>query len=432
MGSVIGFAGLSHLGIISSIATAARGFDVIAYDTNAELTAALQTGRLPVHEPGLPELLAENAGRMTFTASADDLGRCAVVVLSIDIPTNAENQSDLSALDRLADSVVGELAPGAVLVILSQVRPGYTRSLARRLAPALSARGARLHYQVETLIFGRAVERALYPERYIVGCADPRQPLPPAYQQVLEAFGCPILPMRYESAELTKIAINIFLTASVASANTLAEVCEKIGADWGEVIPALRLDKRIGQFSYLSAGLGLSGGNLERDLATVQGLAAEHGTDARVIDAYLANSEYRRDWVLRTLYGRLGGGRPVVAVWGVAYKPHTHSTKNSPSLALIRSLPGVAVQAYDPQASLAGPDVVQRATPLEACDGADALAVMTPWPELAHVDLAEVRGRMRGKVVVDPHGCLDGARAAALGFSYFKLGFPAQERSDAA
>jgi UDPglucose 6-dehydrogenase len=436
MGGLIGFVGLSHLGVVSSIAAASRGFDVLAYAPDPELVAALNQGRLPVHEPGLPELLQANAGRLNFTATPQALKACAVVVFAIDIPTNAENQSDLAALDRLIDAVIGNLAPGAVLVVLSQVRPGYTRALAGRLDPALSGKGIQLYYQVETLVFGRAVERALHPERFIVGCSDPRRPLSPTYQELLAAFGCPVLPMRYESAELAKIAINIFLTASVTAANTLAEVCEKIGADWAEIVPALQLDKRIGPHAYLSPGLGLAGGNLERDLATIQGMAAEHGTDARVVEAYLANSHYRRDWVLRTLSTGLGvgGRRPTVAVWGLAYKPNTHSAKNSPALTLIQSVPGVTVRAYDPQVTLVAPEGVdfrQEATALAACTQADALAIMTPWPEFAQVDLTNVLDVMRGRLLVDPYGCLPGDRAADLGFSYYKLGRPAQERNAA-
>jgi UDPglucose 6-dehydrogenase len=271
----------------------------------------------------------------------------------------------------------------------------------------------------------------------MVGCRQPRQPLPAAYLGMLEAFRCPILPMRYESAELAKIAINIFLTASVTATNTLAEICEKIGADWAEIVPALRLDRRIGPSAYLGPGLGLAGGNLERDLATAQGLAAEHGTDARLIDAFVANSVYRRDWVLRTLRTQLGAtsGRPVVAVWGLAYKPNTHSVKNSPAVALIGALPDLVVQAYDPQAALPAPGLAHcrpAATPLEACAGADALVVMTPWPEFAETDLAGVRAALRGRLLIDPFGCLDGGRAAGLGFSYFKLGDSAQGRSEAA
>src|SRR5262249_28035441 len=174
--------------------------------------------------------------------------------------------SCLVPLDQLVDRVIGPVWRGAVLVILSQVQPGYTRALRQRLDDVLGCKEISLYYQVETLVFGRAVERALKPERFMVGCGDPARPLPASYQELLAAFGCPILPMCYESAELSKIAINVFLTASVTATNTLAEICEHIGADWAEIVPALRLDKRIGPFAYLSPGLGLAGGNLERDL----------------------------------------------------------------------------------------------------------------------------------------------------------------------
>src|SRR5208282_3885562 len=133
-----------------------------------------------------------------------------------------------------------------------QVPPGFTRGVAR-------VPHERLIYQVETLIFGRAVERALHPERFIVGCADPARPLPPAFAAFLASFGCPILPMRYESAELCKISINFFLVASISAANSLAELSEHIGAEWSEIMPALRLDKRIGPHAYIAPGLGIAG-----------------------------------------------------------------------------------------------------------------------------------------------------------------------------
>src|SRR6202034_2638396 len=156
--------------------------------------------------------------------------------------------SDLVPIRALIDRVAANLRDDAILVILCQVPPGFTRTLA-------GIPKERLIYQVETLIFGRAVERAMHPERFIVGGADPARDLPPRYREVLEAFGCPILPMRYESAELAKIAINFCLVASLSAANTLAEICERIGADWAEIVPALRLDKRVGPHGYLTPGL---------------------------------------------------------------------------------------------------------------------------------------------------------------------------------
>ena len=437
MGRLIGFAGMSHLGLVSSTATAAKGFNIVAYDARTELVQRLHVGQLPVHEPELDELLRRNAHCMTFTNEAAHLSACEVVILSMDVPTNQDNQSDLSALDHLADAVVRNLADDSVLVVLSQVRPGYTRQLAGRLEPILAEKRIQLYYQVETLIFGRAVERALYPERYMVGCADPEQPLPPAFHHLLAAFKCPILPMRYESAELAKIAINIFLTASVTATNTLANLCEKIGANWGEIAPALKLDKRIGPHAYLSPGLGLSGGNLERDLVTVQSLAGEHGADARLIDAYTGNSQYRRDWALRILHTALSGkpGMPVVGVWGLAYKQDTHSVKNSPSLALLSSLAGMQVQAYDPQVKLDSiPSVQFRQVPsaLDACANADALVVMTPWSEFPAIDLNAVAGKLRRPIIIDPFGCLNAAQAKQLGLSYFKLGFSTGESASRA
>src|SRR4029079_1307298 len=135
------------------------------------------------------------------------------------------------------------------------------------------------------------------------------------------AFGCPILSMGYESAELTKIAINACLVSSISVANTLAELCENIGADWSEIAPALKLDRRIGQYSYLAPGLGIAGGNLERDLATVERFAAKHHTDAGVVRAWVTTSRHRRDWAAQTIRRVLLDANPkaTLAVWGLAY-----------------------------------------------------------------------------------------------------------------
>jgi UDPglucose 6-dehydrogenase len=426
---MIGFAGLSHLGIVSSIATASKGFAVVGYDPDAALCQDLERGRLPVREPDLPELLAAGRDRIGFTADPAQLARCRVIYLSQDVPTAGDNRSNLSALEPLLDQVARHAAPGATLVLLSQVPPGFTRRWADRLAAEYADRRLTLFYQVETLIFGRAVERATRPERFIVGCADPGAPLPAPYHDLLEAFGCPVLPMRYESAELTKIAINCCLVSMVTVANTLGAVCEAIGADWSEIVPALKLDRRIGPHAYLSPGLGLAGGNLERDLVTVKGLAAAWGTEAGVVDAWLANSRHRADWVFRTLQQHVLSRRPdpTIALWGLAYKPDTHSTKNSPALALLDHLRDFTVHAYDPQVRLAPasyPRVVQADSALAACRGADALAILTPWQEFTTFTAAQLGPLLRGRVLIDPLGVLSPHDCARHGFAYFRLGAP--------
>lgn len=413
---MIGFAGLSHLGIVSSVAAAAKGLQVVAFDPDAALCAALDRSEVPILEPGLERLLSEHRNRIRFTADRAALAGCDVVLLSIDTPTDAENSSDLTPLDRLLAEVSTVAGPDATLVVLSQVPPGFTRS---RGLP---------YCQVETLIFGRAVERALNPERIILGCLEPAAPLPAAYADYLRRFECPVLRMRCESAELTKIAINMFLVSSVTTTNTLAELCEATGAEWSEIAPALRLDRRIGPHAYLTPGLGLSGGNLERDLATVQGLAAAHGTDAQIVDAWLGNSARRREWVLRCLR-REDLVRPdvAIAVWGIAYKADTASTKNSPVLPLIDALSGARLSAYDPAVTLDAarfPQVRSASSALAAATGADVLVVMTPWREFSEADLGAVAQAMKGRVLVDPFGAIDAERASQLGFVHHRLGSP--------
>lgn len=424
----IAYAGMTHLGLCSGIAAASKGFDTTCFDPDPARIESLTSGHLPVVEPGLPELLRDHRDRIEFTADPARLSNCDVVYAAPDIPTDDRGQSDLGPLVGLLELVSPSLHREATLVILSQVPPGFTR---QRLRKELS-----LYYQVETLVFGRAVERATEPERFIVGCADPAAPLPQAYRSFLEAFGCPILPMRLESAELAKISINMCLVASVSIANTLAELCERIEADWSEIAPALKLDRRIGAHAYLTPGLGLAGGNLERDLATVIGLAAETGSEVGTIGAFIQNSRHRRDWVLRTLHNELLTTSPdaVIGILGLAYKENTHSTKNSPSFALIQHLTPWRLKAYDPVVPATAaphPQAEAASDALAAAQGADALAIMTPWPAFRELRPADIKAAMRGKLVVDPYRVLIGRDVAAAGLDYVTLGVPPLRASEA-
>jgi UDPglucose 6-dehydrogenase len=416
---VIAFAGLTHLGLVSAVGAASKGFRVVGYDADETRVREIAAGRMPVVEPDLDDLARACAPRLSYTARLADLGACDIVYISSDVPTNDRGESELSAISGLISDVMPALGPHALLVVLCQVPPGFTRGL-----PLSSER---LFYQVETLVFGRAVERATKPERFIVGCADPARPLPAAYAALLGAFGCPLLPMRYESAELAKIAINCCLVASVSVANTLAELSERIGADWSEIAPALRLDRRIGAYSYLAPGLGIAGGNLERDLATVLRLSEATGSEASVIASFVRNSHHRKDWALRLVHREVLARKPdaTFAVLGLAYKENTHSTKNSPSLSLIENLKPWPVRVYDPvvPASVAPhPAVTAAASALEAARGSDVLLIMTPWPEFRTLLASDLAAAMAGKTVIDPFRVLDPAAVRAAGLTHFTLG----------
>jgi UDPglucose 6-dehydrogenase len=416
----IGFVGMTHLGLLSAAAAAAKGFDTVAADPDESRVAALRRGDLPVSEPGLAELLATHGARLRFESDPAAIADCDLVYVAPDVPVQADGTSDPAPVDLLLAWARNAVKPSCILVVLSQVPPGFTR---RRLAP-----GSALFYQVETLIFGRAVERALHPERFIVGCADPAAPLPPALAAFLAAFSCPILPMRFESAELAKISINLLLVAQLSITNTIAEICEGVGAVWNEIAPALRLDQRIGQHAYLGAGLGIGGGNLLRDVATARRLAAETGGDDAVLRGFETNSRHRRDWALRALSRALAGTlQPRVAILGLAYKQDTAETLNSPGLALAEALGDATLRLHDPVVDASAYSALGSAVgePLAACEGCDAVAIMTPWSVYRALDPAVLAASMRGKILLDPYGMLDGAACAAAGLARHTLGSPA-------
>jgi len=404
----VAFCGMTHLGLVSAAAAADLGVPTLAFDPDAALIARIKAGELPVHEPGL------SAAQLRLTAAPSDLAACDVVYIAPDVPTSDDRQSDIAPLTRLIDAVLPHVRRDATIVVLSQVPPGFTRKLWQR--------DPRFFYQVETLVFGQAVERARKPERIIIGCADPAQKLPTAYQAFLTTFDCPLLPMRFESAELAKISINLCLAATLSVTNTLAELCEAVGADWDEIAPALRLDRRIGPHAYLNAGLGIGGGNIGRDIATVIRLGAEHGTDTSVAQAWLGHSQRRRDWPLMLL---AAAHVSQIGILGLAYKEDTASMKNSPALALIDGLAGVRVAAYDPAVNWQDAELayVKHAhAPLEACADADAIAIMTPWRQFRDLAPAAIADAMRGSLVLDPYRVLDHGACAAAGLDHRVLG----------
>ncbi|HIJ83246.1 MAG TPA: UDP-glucose/GDP-mannose dehydrogenase family protein [Magnetococcales bacterium] len=415
----VGFAGLTHLGLISAVAAASRGVEVVGFSDDMNLVGAVNHGHFPILEPGLPETFAKYREQLSFTARLEDLAACDVIYIALDVVTDDRGQSDLDPVRSMIANVLKVLRKDALLVVLCQVPPGFTRSL-----PLASER---LFYQVETLVFGNAMERATQPERIILGQSEVQKPIPEALSQFLKTFNCPILPMRYESAELAKISINMCLIASVSVANLMAELCAHLGADWSEIVPALRLDKRIGPYAYLKPGLGISGGNLERDVENVVRLSGMTGSEAGVARAWMTDSRYRKEWPLRQLHREVLAHKPYarIAILGLAYKENTASTKNSPSLVLITQLTKCAIQAYDPAVSLeAGifPQLETVPDALAACRGADAVVIMTPWPEFARLQPDRIAKEMEGRIVIDPYRMLDPESCHSAGLRQLVLG----------
>jgi UDPglucose 6-dehydrogenase len=419
--STTAFLGMSHLGINYAAAWASFGQPTLGLDPDPSLVKRLLGGDLPVQEPGLLDLIERSGDCLTFSTDFSRLHECTLAVVARDVPTDDDNRSDLSPVNELIALAQKHLPSGATLAVMSQVPPGFMRNLYR------TTPDRDVYYWVETLVFGDAVRRAVHPERIIIGCADPSAPLSQPLSDGLAKFDCPILPMRYESAELTKTAINLYLVGSVTYANTLSDLCESLGANWNEMMPALKLDARIGPAAYVRPGIGIAGGNLERDLVTLRKLCAETQVDATYIDALVDHNARRLDWLERQMQRHVfnTSAMPEIAVWGLTYKKNTRSTKNSPSLRAIASLAGRAVvRAWDPAIAPAELEIAAdiQDDQYAATDGADCLLVMADWDEFAAADLPRLRQNMRQPLIIDCAGVLQKRRTDMAGIQLVGMG----------
>lgn len=413
--------GLSHLGIVTLAGLASKSFKLFGFDPDADKVNGLINGNLWIHEPGLKDALEKNLKNISFTHDLDELGKCDIFYISIDVPTDDNGNSSIDAVNSLLMKVAPYLE-NKVLIILSQVPPGFTRKVATEFP------STKIFYQVETLVFGIAMQRTLFPERYIIGCAQKPYILDKNFKKILEPFGCPILPMSFESAELAKISINMFLVSSVSTSNLLSDICEAIGADWGDISKCLRLDKRIGEYAYLSAGLGISGGNLERDMATITKISKKVGVKSKLVETWIEQSAEAKQWPLRTAQRVLGGSfeGKTIAILGLAYKANTDSTKNAPSLKLISELERCKIQVFDPKAELGlkmslTNQISQCKDPVSACVGADVVFVLSPWEEFKKLTLDEIRKVMKGRIIIDPYQVLEGQVGSTIGNGFYAV-----------
>ena len=226
--------------------------------------------------------------------------------------------------------------------------------------------------------------------------------------------------MNYESAELTKITINIFLASSVTVSNTMARLCKQISADWFDIVPALKLDKRIGPFAYVKPGLGISGGNLERDLFTAKILAKKDKHSLNLINSFINNSKFMKNWVLRVINSEIKNKK--IGIFGLTYKDKTNSTKNSPTIKLLKSLKKNKVLVFDPNVNLKTNfnNVIQVKNFRILIDKCKILIFMTNWNNTQYIKKYMNKKNLKKTIIVDPNNLIDENDAKFK--KHFKLG----------
>lgn len=410
----LAFIGMSHLGLVYSAVAASKGNEVVCFDQDQFLINNLSKFVLPVYEPGLDLLLRENKERITFITDLDKVKEAELIFVSLDVVTNSSNESNLDSINYIISLIGPQLDVNSCLIILSQVPPGFTTQIASDFA-------FEVYYQVETLVFGNAVDRAQKPERLILGVKS-NSKLNKSLEEYLRQFNAPILQMNYESAELAKMSINFLLATSITSTNTLSLLCRSLNANWSDIKRVVDMDARIGEMAYTKPGLGLSGGNIERDVKNINDLLNDRTMDTSLCKSIFANSAYAKLWPSRIIESLVRSGSKIekITFWGLSYKQNTDSIKNSPAIENLKVLsPKFTIQAFDPHVSFKNSNLKIYRDHLSSLEGADALIIFTDSQAYKSLEISEILTVMGSNIVIDPMSVLNSNKPHSA--QYFTL-----------
>jgi UDPglucose 6-dehydrogenase len=424
--------GTGRVGLISCVAFAAMGHQVVGTDADARKLELLKQGRAPFHEPGLQEALAGElaAGRLRFVPQLRDaVADAGIIFICVGTPARDDGEASLVEVERAVRDIARHASDGAIVVAKSTVPAGTADTVRRILTRDGVGRSLEVASNPEFLREGLALHDALEPDRIVVGVdtARSRDALERLYEPLIRR-GVPFIVTDTRSAELAKHASNAFLALKISFANGLARLCERAGADVDVVTDVMGADPRIGR-AFLDAGLGYGGYCLPKDVAALSRLATRLGYPFPLLDEIeRLNGEAIGAVVHRVEEAVWNVDGKRIAVFGLAFKPGTDDVRSSPALALVRSLwsMGATVTGYDPRAGEAAagevPELIVCDDPYAAARGADCVVVATDWTEFRDLDLARLRDEMAEPIVVDGRNLLDDRALADAGFWLYPIG----------
>ena len=418
--------GTSYVGLTTGTCFADMGNQVVCVDIDERKVAGLWQGIMPIHEPGLQELVIRNvkAGRLTFTTSyAEGMREAEFVFIAVGTPDDGNGGADLSQVRAAARSIARALTHSVVVVNKSTVPIG-TGDLVASIINEHKQPG--ISFAVvsnpEFLREGSALADCLNPDRVVLGSTD--ETAMDTVAELYHPLDCPIIKTDLRTAEMIKYASNAFLATRISFINEIAAICEQLGADVKEVARGMGYDKRIGP-GFLDAGLGFGGSCFPKDVKALMAMAADTGQHPQLLRAVMDINSDRRRWAVAQLRGRLGDLRDRrVALLGLAFKPNTDDVREAPALALIDHLQsaGVRISAYDPvameSAAAAGVDVDFCPDAYEAVRDADAVVLVTEWNEFKNLDLDRLKTLMRRPLLLDGRNLYEPAQLREVGFEY--------------
>jgi UDPglucose 6-dehydrogenase len=432
--------GTGYVGLVSGTCLAEVGNDVLCLDLDAEKIRTLNSGGLPIHEPGLLDMVARNraAGRLRFTTDvAEAVAHGLLQFIAVGTPPDEDGSADLQYVIAAARSIGRHMDGYRAIVDKSTVPVGTADRVRSAVAGELAARGMNTEFSVvsnpEFLKEGAAVEDFMRPDRIIVGAEDGRAiELMRQLYAPFQRSHSRLIVMDVHSAELTKYAANAMLATRISFMNELANLAEKLGADIELVRQGIGADPRIG-YQFLYPGCGYGGSCFPKDVQALNRAARDAGGALRVLGAVEEANEFQQGVLGRKILGRLGedlSGRRF-ALWGLAFKPNTDDMREAPSRRVIADLlaRGASVCAYDPVAMdearrIFGAEarIAYAESPMAALDGADALVIVTEWKEFRSPDFGEMKRRLKAPLVFDGRNLYDPSQMRAAGIQYFAIG----------
>jgi len=429
--------GGGYVGLVSGACFAAFGVNVRLVEADRARLAALREGRIPIYEPGLDDLVAENvaAGRLQF---GDDLeygvDGAEAVFIAVGTPSRrGDGHADLSFVYAVAEQVARAMTDYTVIVTKSTVPVGT----GRRIAEIVQAIRPGLDFDVasnpEFLREGSAIGDFMRPDRVVIGAeTDRARAVLRTLYRPLYLIETPIVFTGIETAELTKYAANAFLATKISFINEVATLCEKVGADVHDVARGIGLDGRIGS-KFLHAGPGFGGSCFPKDTLALARIGQDAGAPLRLVETVVSVNDARKASMGPRIMAGCGGSVRglTVAVLGLTFKPDTDDMRDAPSIPVIWHLfgDGARLRLFDPvgmaQARAMMPDgVVWCHDALDAATGADVLVVLTEWKEFRALDPEALKAKMAGTTIFDLRNIFDPAAMRAAGFRYFSIGRP--------
>ncbi len=425
----IAMIGSGYVGLVSGACFADFGHVVTCVDKDAGKVAALRDGKVPIYEPGLPELVATNihAGRLSFmTEMAEAVAEADAVFIAVGTPSRrADGHADLTSVYEVAAEIAPFIQGFTVVVTKSTVPIGTGDEVERIIRAKRPDADFAVVSNPEFLREGAAIEDFKRPDRIVVGTEDERaRAVMTEVYRPLYLNRAPILFTARRTSELIKYASNAFLATKITFINEIADLCESVGADVQDVARGIGLDNRIGS-KFLHAGPGYGGSCFPKDTLALIKTGQDAGTPLRIVEVVAASNDYRKRTMARKIIMACNGSvrAKKIAILGLTFKPNTDDMRESPALTIITVLQdgGGAVIAYDPQgveqAKQLLNDVSFAADPYSCAEGADAVVIMTEWNEFRALDFTRLRQVMRGDVLVDLRNVYNAELAAQYGFA---------------